>query len=325
MQTMGGGESGGGLPQAFVERMRQIVPEERFASCLQSFSEPSVVGARVNTLLARREEVFEQLRYSGFTLHHVTWYADAFWVPPDQRDALLASHWVREGLVYVQNLSSLLPPLMLSPKPGERVLDLCAAPGGKTLLLAAMVGAEGEIVAVESVRNRFFKMRENLQRHGASFVKTVHAEGEWLWKRWKGQFDAILVDAPCSSEGRFRTDDPSTYRFWSLHKIADMARKQKSLLYSAIQCLKPGGRLVYSTCTLAPEENEAVVAHALKKFGETIETLPLPLELENEGMVEALREWNGRPFAEALRHARRVLPSALMEAFFLCLIRKQEA
>ena len=309
------------LPELFLHRLSRIVPPGRYDECVRTFYEPSAVGARVNTLLANREVVLEGLREAGFTVHPVPWYPDAFWLPPEQREALLASEWVQNALVYVQNLSSMIPPLVLAPQPGEEVLDLCAAPGGKTLQMAAMMRGEGQLVAVEAVRSRFFKLRENLQRYGANFVKTVQAESEWLWKRWQNRFDAVLLDAPCSSEGRFRFNEPTTFRYWSLKKIGDMVRKQKSLVYSAIRCLKPGGRLVYCTCTFAPEENEGIIAHTLKKFGEAIEILPIPLEVE--GMAPALSEWEGRAFPEAVRHARRILPSARMEGFFVCLIRKR--
>ncbi len=311
------------LPDLFLHRFERLVPAERYEACLRTFSEHPVVGARINTLLADRESVFQALHDAGFQPHRVEWCADAFWLPPEQRDALLMSEWVQKGLIYVQNLSSMIPPLVLAPQRGEVVLDLCAAPGGKTLHLAALMHSEGTLVAVEAVRARFFKLRENLQRHGASFVQCVQAEGEWVWKRWQERFDAVLLDAPCSSEGRFLTDDPSTFRYWSLKKIADMVRKQKSLIYSAIQCLKPGGRLVYCTCTFAPEENEGIIAHALKKFSGEIEVAPIPLEVE--GMTPALSEWDGRAYPEAVRHARRILPSQTMEGFFVCMLVKKEA
>ncbi|MCS6829167.1 MAG: RsmB/NOP family class I SAM-dependent RNA methyltransferase [Armatimonadota bacterium] len=308
------------LPELFLQRLAQVVPSERYEQCVQTFFEPPAVGARVNTLLVQGDVVLRALQEAGFQVHPVCWYLDAFWLPTEQREALLSSEWVQQGMVYVQNLSSMIPPLALQPQPGEDVLDLCAAPGGKTLQMASLMQREGTLVAVEAVRSRFFKMRENLQRHGADWVQTVQAEGEWLWKRWQGRFDAVLLDAPCSSESRFRAEDPATFRYWSEKKIADMVRKQKSLLYSAIQCLKPGGRLVYCTCTFAPEENEAIIAHALKKFGESIEVLPLPVSVEN--MIPALSEWNGRAFPQPVRLARRILPSPQMEGFFVCLIRR---
>ncbi|MEJ5252218.1 MAG: RsmB/NOP family class I SAM-dependent RNA methyltransferase [Chthonomonadetes bacterium] len=311
------------LPDLFLHRFERLVPPGQYEVCLRTFCESPAVGARINTLLADREAVYQALHDAGFQPHRIGWCADAFWLPPEQRDALLLSEWVQEGLVYVQNLSSMIPPLVLAPQPGEAVLDLCAAPGGKTLHLAALMHSEGTLVAVEAVRARFFKLRENLQRHGASFVQCVQAEGEWVWKRWQERFDAVLLDAPCSSEGRFRADDPNTFRYWSLKKIADMVRKQKSLIYSAIRCLKPGGRLVYCTCTFAPEENEGIIAHALKKFSGRVEVAPIPLEVE--GMTPALSEWKGRAYPEAVRHARRILPSHNMEGFFVCMLVKKEA
>lgn len=311
------------LPELFLQRFQLIVPPERYEQCLRSFSDPVAVGARVNTLLAEREAIFQALCDAGFHLHTVAWCPDAFWLPPYERDALLASEWVQNRLVYVQNLSSMIPPLVLAPQPGEAVLDLCAAPGGKTLHMAALMRGKGDLIAVEAVRGRFFTLRENLQQYGAPFAHTVQAEGEWLWKRWRGRFDAVLLDAPCSSEGRFRADDPTTFRYWGLKKIADMVRKQKSLLYSAVQCLKPGGRLVYSTCTFAPEENEGIIGHALKKFGGRVEVVPIPIEVE--GVLPAQGEWEGRAYPEPVRFARRILPSETMEGFFVCMMVKREA
>lgn len=310
------------LPELFVCRLQQILPPECFEDALRAFSEPTAVGARVNTLLAEREATLQELESAGFEVHRIAWCAEGLWVPHWQRTALLESPWVRSGAVYVQNPSSMLPPLVLAPKPGEAVLDMCAAPGGKTLHLAALMRGEGQLVAVEAVRARFFKLRENLQRCGAGWVQTVHAEGEWLWKRWEGQFDAVLLDAPCSSEGRFRTDDPQSYCFWSLKKIGDMVRKQKSLIYSALRCLKPGGRLLYCTCTFAPEENEGIITHALKKFAGKAEVLQIDQQIE--GMVPALTAWEGQLFAESLRMARRILPSHVMEGFFICHMTKRE-
>jgi 16S rRNA C967 or C1407 C5-methylase (RsmB/RsmF family) len=176
---------------------------------------------------------------------------------------------------------------------------------------------------VELVRSRFFKLRNNLQAQGATAVRTFLQNGERVWRYRPEHFDRVLLDAPCSSEGRFTTEDPQTYAYWSHRKIAEMARKQRRLLFSGIQALRPGGILVYSTCTFAPEENEAVLDWMLARFGEALAVEPTVLELDN--MVSPLPEWNGRVFLPGVAHGRRILPTTSMQSFFIARIRKDRS
>jgi 16S rRNA C967 or C1407 C5-methylase (RsmB/RsmF family) len=221
----------------------------------------------------------------------------------------------------VQNLSSQLPPALLGPEPGERVLDLCAAPGSKTGQIAALMENEGEIAAVEKVRPRFFRLRDNLDQQGATAVRTFLRDGQGVWKHRPEHFDRVLVDAPCSTEGRFDTEDPDSTAFWHEGKAREMARKQGKLLWSGIQALRPGGTLVYATCTFAPEENEAVVDRALRTFGEAVEVVPLDLGLPN---ARPGREgWGKRTFDPQVRGTARVLPTAEWEAFYVAKLVKR--
>ena len=189
----------------------------------------------------------------------------------------------------------MVPPILLSPQSEECILDLGAAPGSKTLQLAELMGNQGSIWAVESVRGRFFRLRDNLARYGAENVQTHLADGTRLWRRHPERFDRVLLDAPCSSEGRFRADAPKTYAYWSEKKIAEASRKQRRLCYAAVQCLKPGGVLVYSTCTFAPEENEAIINRVLRQFAGalTVEDIALPFDQCIVGL---------EPVAEGRRH-----------------------
>ena len=186
----------------------------------------------------------------------------------------------------------MVPPILLSPQSEECILDLGAAPGSKTLQLAELMGNQGNIWAVESVRGRFFRLRDNLARHGAENVQTHLADGTRIWRRHPEHFDRVLLDAPCSSEGRFRADAPKTYAYWSEKKIAEASRKQRRLCYSAVQCLKPGGVLVYSTCTFAPEENEAIINRVLRQFAGalTVEDIALPFANAAVGLERVARE-----------------------------------
>ncbi len=261
----------------------------------------------------------------GLAPERVAKVRGAFTLPYEQRATLLESEPATNELVYVQNVSSQLPPLVLDPQPGERVLDLCAAPGSKTRQLACLMHDEGEIVAVEKVRKRFYKLKANVASQGSTIVQPVFASGTAFWHRAPESFDRVLVDAPCSSEGRFRIDKAETTRYWSRRKIKEMQTKQRKLLFAGVQALKPGGTLVYSTCTFAPEENEAVVSKALKMFGDAIELVDTGLDDLVDGMTHpALLGWNERDFKPPTSNARRILPNGTFEAFFVACLTKHK-
>jgi len=265
--------------------------------------------------------VLAELEGAGISVFAVPWLAGAYRVSPTDRDALLASEPYRKGWLYVQNLSSMLPVEALDPEPEDRVLDLCAAPGGKTLQLAARVRSPAQVLAVEKVRARYYKLRANLMRFGASQVRTRCMDGRVAGRLWPGAFARVLVDAPCSSEARFRPEDPETYRYWSLPKVHAWARLGAALLESGLQALQPGGRLVFATCTFAPEENEAVLAAVLERQGPVVELEPISWPFPNQ--QPGLLSWRGRRFPEAVRLATRVLPTPEMEGFFVAVLRKR--
>ena len=308
------------LPQAFLERLGRILPAGRTEGVLASFAEEPPAVFFANTLRRTAEELLAELQAEGFEPTPLPWRPGAFRLPAGERAALADGAASREGRLFVLNASSLVPPLALAPRPGEAVLDLCAAPGGKTLQLACALEGRGALSAVDSVRARFFRLKRNLRAQGADFVRTFLKDGAGVWRSCPEAFDRVLVDAPCTSEARFRAADPDTWAYWSERKIAEMARKQKRLLFSGIQCLAPGGVLVYSTCTFAPEENEAVVGALLESTGDALELEPLELPFENA--AGGLPEWNGRPFHPALAGAARILPADGMEGFFVCRLRK---
>ena len=314
------------LPAPFVERLEEIVPPGRFAAVLASFEAPVSTGFRVNTLLVPEEPTVEALRSESVPVEPVAGVPGAYAVPPEARAALLASRPYAEGHVYVQNVSSQLPPHALAARDGERVLDLCAAPGSKTGQLSALVGSDGEVTAGEKVRPRFYKLKANVYAQGATNVLPWMGNGAAYWRREPEAFDRVLVDAPCSTEGRFRTHDPETTAYWSPRKVKEMRSKQVKLLWAGIQALKPGGTLVYSTCTFSPEENEGVIEKALGTFGDAIEVVDAGLPTSGPVAAQSLpglTEWRGRVYPEAVANTRRVLPNGIFEGFFLARIAKR--
>ncbi len=311
------------LPPAFVNRLKEILPPSRLGAVCASFSVIRPTSFRVNLLKCTAAALHEELKLEGLAVEEVPWLPGAFIVEQQQRRSLTESSAFYEGRLYIQGLSSMLAPLLLEPRPGERVLDLAAAPGGKTLQIAAMMNNRGVISAVESVRGRFFRLQSNLSRHGVKVAKTYLMDGRAVGSKVPERFDRVLLDAPCSSEARFHTGKPQSWSHWSLRKVKESARKQRRLLVSAARSLKVGGVLLYSTCSFAPEENEQVIDDLLRRYPRALKVDTIQLPLEN--LQPGLEEWNGRNYDVRLKRAIRVLPTALMGGFFLCKLTKVDA
>lgn len=307
------------LPAEFVERLRQIAGDDAEA-VLASFASARRPGVWANPLLGaeRPLPLLEELDVVG---QPCEWLHSAATIAPEDKLSVTASLAATQGRLYVQNLSSMLAPLALDPQPGEAVLDLAAAPGGKTLHLAARMGLEGELSAVEPVRARLFKLRSNLQRCGAGgFVRTYSHDGRDVGRKTPDRFDAVLLDAPCSSEARFDPRRPESFAFWGPRKLAESARKQKALVRSAIDAARPGGRVLYGSCSFAPEENELVIAHTLKRLAGAVEVEPLVLP--TPAARPSLTRWRGKALPAELSGAVRIMPDGQMAGFFLAMLRK---
>jgi len=308
------------FPSPFLERLAAVVPPDRYEPTLRALTEPKRVGYRVNRLRADRAEVEAALRREGVEFTLVPWLPDAYTAPPEHRERLVRSPLFSTGSICLQNLSSMAAVHVLDPQPGEEVLDLAAAPGGKTLLTAQRMQNRGRIAAVEVVRERLYKMQSVLKTGGAANVQTYLADGRTIGRKTPERFDRVLLDAPCSGESRFHADDPASFARWSLRKIAECSRKQVGLLRSAVAAAKVGGVILYGTCSFAPEENEAVVDAVLRRYGEAIETESISLPLEN--LQPGLTRWGEHEFHSAVASAVRILPSPEMDGFFLCRLRK---
>jgi 16S rRNA (cytosine1407-C5)-methyltransferase len=313
----------GQLPAAFVDRLRAILSEPAATACLDALRHRPAPCFRVNTLRCAVEPAVSALREAGLAAQPLAWRDDAFCVPGNQRSALTHSALSQNAEIYLQNPASMLPVQLLEPQPTDWILDLAAAPGSKTHQLACAMNNEGRISAVEAVRGRFFKLKHNLERLGVANTRCYLKDGAKVWRSCPEQFDRVLLDAPCSSEGQFNCEQPDKHRFWSEKKIKEMSRKQKRLLFSAIQSLKAGGVLVYSTCSFAPEENELVIAAMLRRFAGALEVDEITLPCPN--WQPGLDRWRNESLDAQLRHARRIIPDGLMEGFFVCRMRKLDS
>lgn len=274
---------------------------------------------RINPLQGDTTATLTALRQLGWQGNKFTWMPEGL-TNAGELAPIRDSELVAKGRVFIQNAASWLPVVALSPQPGETVLDVCAAPGGKTSHIAAVTANRAAITANDNSRPRLAKMRANFARLGVQNVQLTLYDATQLSRKLDGNtFDKILLDAPCSGEGMMLLDRDKDFATWSVAHIKRLQQLQKKVLGQAWQLLKPGGTLVYSTCTMAPEENEAVIDYFLRSHDDASVT---PIELQLPNRVTPVSEWNGKQFNPATQDCMRLVPSPEIEAFFVCKLKK---
>ena len=306
------------FPAEFIEKVKKIYPGI-FPKIFESFLHKKEQTFRINYLKTGLPKLKEDLDREGIRYRELHWPKGSFILRSEPKDLQKSSLYI-DGKIYMQNVSSMIPPLLLDPHKGEKILDLCAAPGAKTSQIASLSGGETELVAVEKLEIRHQKLLATLRIQGVDFAKVLLVDGMGIGKEYPGYFDKVLVDAPCSGEALFYLRDPKSFKPWSRKKVSDLSHTQKVLIYSGVSALKPGGELIYSTCTFSPEENEEVVDWALNKF-EGLHAVPIDIPLPNK--VRGLTSWEGKRFSRDLGLTLRVLPNEYMEGFFLAKLAKK--
>ena len=245
------------LPEAFLERMKAQLGAE-YGDFLSSLERPRAVALRYNPLKGERPAL-------PFVGQPVPWEPEGFYYDPEARPGLHVYH--EAGVYYLQEASAMAPVALLDPQPGERVCDLCAAPGGKTTQIAGRMLGRGFLLCNEINPKRAKILSRNIERMAVPNALVTNEHPETLAQRFPGFFDRVLVDAPCSGEGMFRKEE-AAITDWSEETVAMCARRQGEILHSAAKLVRPGGILVYSTCTFAPEEDEGAVAAFLEAHPE---------------------------------------------------------
>lgn len=245
------------IPEDFLMKMKALLKEE-FDAFHRSYSQEKKQGLRVNTLKISMKEFFA---LNSFSLDQIPWVKEGFFYGEQERPGKHPYH--DAGLYYIQEPSAMAVGEFVNPKPGEKVLDLCAAPGGKTSHIAAKMEQQGLLIANEIHPARAKILSHNIERMGIKNAVVTNEAPERLAAKFPCYFDRILVDAPCSGEGMFRKD-PEACSEWSVDNVEICANRQFQILEDAAVMLKPGGRLVYSTCTFSPEENEGVISSFIR-------------------------------------------------------------
>lgn len=301
------------LPQLFRQRMKKQLQEE-YEAFIQSYEQVRLQGLRVNSLKTDRN-AFAAL--SPFSLTQIPWEENGYYYPGVERPG--KHPYFEAGLYYIQEPSAMAVAGYLDPKPDERVLDLCAAPGGKTTQIASGMENRGLLVSNEIHTGRAKILSQNVERMGIANTVVTNETPKRLAERFPDYFDRILVDAPCSGEGMFRKD-PNACEEWSPENVKMCADRQLEILLEAQKMLRQGGRLVYSTCTFSPEENEGTIS----RFVELCPWMEiLPME-KNSAFSSGRAEWIQNP-APHIAETIRIWPHrAQGEGHFIAVLRKSK-
>lgn len=287
------------LPPVFVKRVTSLYPELNVSDAFKK----KPLSIRVNTLKANKEDVLKVLNDLTIPYEEIIWYDNALLLPTATSKQVTETSLYKEGKIYIQSLSSMIPALVLDPQRGEKILDMAAAPGSKTTQMSAIMENKGEIIANDIDSKRIFRLKSVLASQEVTNVDISRLPGQSLWTKYPEYFDRVLLDAPCSMEGKFDVADPKTYTHWSLKKVKNLSKLQRWMLRSAVSATKIGGTIVYSTCTLSPEENEQVIDWILEKEKGNI--ILEKVKIENVSLA------NGY-----------ILPSKTMEGFFVAKLKK---
>jgi len=295
----------------FIERYSKLTDWDTYKKFSLSFLRKSI---RINTLKKPIKDVIGRLE-KDWNFEPIPWCKEGFWIE-HKRGRLDVGNTVEHtlGYYYVQEAASMIPPLVLDPQPGERVLDMAAAPGSKASQMAQMMKNEGVLIANDVAGIRLASLGINLQRCGVLNAITTQMMGEQMKD---AEYDKILLDAPCSGSGTIRKS-LKTIRMWNPEMIKRIASMQRKLILVAYKLLAPGGTLVYSTCSTEPEEDEAIVSFLLDNTD--AQAVPIELNLKHG---PAVTEFEGATYRKEVKHCLRLWPQDNdTEGFFVAKIKK---
>ena len=294
----------------FKSRLEQIEP-----TLFNRLQKKEYFSFRVNLHRTTSKEVLNILKLENIEPDGVVWSKNCFILPVKYRNLIVKSNPYTQKLIYIQNLSSIFAALSLNVKEEDWVLDLAAAPGGKSLIFSEIAK---KVSAVEPDKNRFFMMKRNFKESYAKNIQTYNKDGRFVYKATPEWFDKVFLDAPCSSEAHI--DITKGITWWNIRRIYKFAKLQKELIISAYESLKPGGVMIYATCTFAPEENEAVVDFLLRKY-KNAKIVEIEHNLKN--VMPGVTSWQNENYNKDCAKTLRFLPEKAFSGFYMAKIKKE--
>lgn len=250
------------LPNFLEEKLKKQYSSEEIEKITNGYTSNRIMSLRINTIKTSKDKVENELKQNNIKFTEVSWYNEALIIENINENDIRKLNMYTNGEVYLQSLSSMIPVIVLEPKPGENILDMAAAPGGKTTQISAITNNQALITACEKNKIRADRLRYNLEKQGASGVNILNTDASHLDSFFS--FDRILLDAPCSGSGTINLNNEKDMKFFSEELINRSVKTQFELLKKAIQILKPGHEMVYSTCSILKEENEENIKKILK-------------------------------------------------------------
>lgn len=297
------------LPQFLIEKLNKQYGEEVYKKIVEGYMEKRVVTLRVNTLKTTVDKVCKELTEKNMEFERVSWNDTALVIPNSTEQDLQKLSIYENGEIYLQSLSSMLPPIIMEPKESTDILDMTAAPGGKTTQIAALTNNNANITACEMNNIRIEKLKYNIEKQGATSVTILAQDSRNLSDYFK--FDQILLDAPCSGSGTIDLNNERTYKNFTEKLVEKSAKSQFTLLKKALKILKPGHEMIYSTCSILQEENENILDKVLKEFNVEI----VPIEIKGIEDIPTL--------PTKIPGTLCVCPNKYYEGFFVAKIRKK--
>ena len=299
-----------GVPAYLWQMLTAQYGEETAERIAQGYAAQRAVTLRANPLKTDAATVCQALADKDIETKPVSWYGDAMIVENAREDALTQLDMYERGEIYLQSLSSMIPPMFLGAKPGENVLDMAAAPGGKTTQIAALTGNQAMITACEMNKIRADRLKYNVQRQGATRVTVMNIDSRNMDDLFS--FDRILLDAPCSGSGTVQLGNPRSKGQFNKEFLGRTTKQQEALLLKALRLLRPGCEMIYSTCSVLAQENEDIVRRVLKKANAEV----VELDLSAFESVPQL--------PVTIPGTLCVCPDALYEGFFVAKIRRKK-
>lgn len=302
------------LPKEFIENLYELHSPLVADKILAGMAGKRNTTLRVNTLKYNIQDLMRYFREINIKFERVNFYNDALIIKNANEKEIQKLEIYEKGYIYLQSLSSMVPPIVLGANENENILDMASAPGSKTTQISAMMKNTGHIVANELDKIRCERLKFNVENQGATNTKIINGYGEKLGDKYPENFDRVLLDTPCSGEGRFIAEIPGTYRNWSVRTVKELSKIQKKLIKSGYNALKPGGIMVYSTCTLNLEENENILRWALENLN--LKMMDINLDIKGAIPAESLNTKFG------IEKAIKILPTKETEGFFVAKLRK---
>lgn len=298
------------LPKFLVEELNKQYGEDTCNEILKGYMEPRVVSLRVNTLKSTAAKVCEELSKNNIEFEKVSWSDTALVITNATEQSLQKLSIYENGKIYLQSLSSMLPPIVMKPKENTDILDMTAAPGSKTTQIAALTNNKANITACEMNNIRIEKLKYNILKQGALSVGILQTDSRTLSDYFA--FDQILLDAPCSGSGTIREKEEGTYKNFSEKLVEKSTKSQLTLLKKALKILKPGHEMIYSTCSILAKENEDILNKALKGANAEI----VPIEFQGVEEIPIL--------PTKIPGTLCVCPNKYYDGFFIAKIRKNK-